>query len=203
MKRVMKRGLYGCAVGAFVALSSFAGAPAIAQEEKSPWTKACNTNQETKKEVCFISIELRTNTGQFLSNIAIQEIEGEARKKLIIAVPTGVLIQPGLGVQIDDSKPVQAKYRICAPNACYAELAIDDTFISAMKQGGEMRVAPYNQQAKEIVFKMTLIGFTKVYDGAPMDIAELQKRQEELKSELQKRADEARQKLIDAQNQNQ
>ncbi|WP_428641479.1 invasion associated locus B family protein [Roseibium sp.] len=186
-----------------MALSSFAGAPAIAQEEKSPWTKACNTNPETKKEICFISIELRTNTGQFLSNIAIQEIEGEARKKLIVAVPTGVLIQPGVGIRIDDSKPVQAKYRICAPNACYAELAIDDTFINAMKQGGEMLVVPFNQQAKEIVFKMTLIGFTKVYDGEPMDIAELQKRQEELKSELQKRADEARQKLIDAQNKSQ
>ncbi|TYC53853.1 invasion associated locus B family protein [Rhodobacterales bacterium] len=200
MKSVMKRGLFACAVGAFVALSSFAGAPAIAQEEESPWTKACNTNKNTQKEICFISIELRTNTGQFLSNIAIQEVEGEARKKLLVAVPTGVLIQPGLRIQIDDGKPLQAKYSICAPNACYAELAIDDSFINSMKQGGEMRVAPYNQQAKEIVFKMTLIGFTKVYDGEPMNIADLQKRQEELQSELQKRADEARQKLIDAQN---
>ncbi len=203
MTSVLKRGFFGCAAAAFVAVSSFAAAPAIAQEEKSPWTKACNTNPNTQKEICFISIELRTNTGQFLSNIAIQETEGEARKKLLVAVPTGVLIQPGLRIQIDDSKPVQAKYSICAPNACYAELAIDDTFINAMKQGGEMRVAPYNQQAKEIVFKMTLIGFTKVYDGEPMDLAELQKRQEELQSELQKRADEARQKLIDAQQENQ
>jgi len=199
MTSVLKRGLFGCATAAFMALSSFAAAPAIAQEDKSPWTKACNTNPQTQKEICFISIELRTNTGQFLSNIAIQETEGEARKKLLVAVPTGVLIQPGLRIQIDDSKPVQAKYSICAPNACYAELAIDDTFINAMKQGGEMRVSPYNQQAKEIVFKMTLIGFTKVYDGEPMDLAELQKRQEELQNELQKKADDARQKLIDAQ----
>nr|MEC9420584.1 hypothetical protein [Pseudomonadota bacterium] len=51
MTSVLKRGLFGCAVGAFVALSSFAGAPAIAQEEKSPWTKACNTNPNTQKLV--------------------------------------------------------------------------------------------------------------------------------------------------------
>jgi invasion protein IalB len=203
MMSVLKRGLLAGAAGALVTLSSFAGTPAIAQEQSSPWTKACNTNPQTKKEICFISIELRTNTGQFLSNLAIQEVEGEARKKLLVAVPTGVLIQPGVRIQIDDSKPVQGKYSICAPNACYAELAIDDNFINAMKQGGEMRVTPFNQQAKEIAFKMTLIGFTKVYDGEPMDIAELQKRQEELQSELQKRADEARQKLIDAQKANQ
>lgn len=199
----LKRGLIGCAAGVFVALSSFASAPAIAQDGESPWTKACNTNPETQKEICFISIELRTDTGQFLANVAIQEVAGEARKKLLTAVPTGVLIQPGLRIQIDDSKPVQGKYSICAPNACYAELAIDDNFVNAMKQGGEMRVAPYNQQGKEIVFKMTLIGFTKVYDGEPMNIADLQKRQEELQNQLQKRADEARQKLIEAQNANQ
>lgn len=186
-----------------MAVSSFAGVPAIAQDGESPWTKACSANPETQKEVCFISIELRTDTGQFLANVAIQEVEGEARKKLLTAVPTGVLIQPGLRIQIDESQPVQAKYSICAPNACYAELAIDDNFVNAMKQGGQMRVAPFNQQGKEIVFNMTLIGFTKVYDGEPMNLAELQARQEELQNELQKRADEARQKLIDAQNANQ
>jgi invasion protein IalB len=201
MKSVLKRGLIAGAAAALVTLSSFASAPAIAQEEESPWTKACNANEQTNnKEVCFISIELRTNTGQFLSNVAIQEVEGEARKKLLVAVPTGVLIQPGVRIQIDDSKPVQGKYSICAPNACYAELAIDSNFVNAMKQGGGMRVIPFNQQGKEIAFDVTLIGFTKVYDGEPMDIAELQKRQEELQNELQKRADEARQKLIDAQN---
>jgi len=199
MMSVLKRGLIAGAATALVTLSSFTGAPAIAQEEKSPWTKACNTNPQTQKEICFISIELRTNTGQFLSNLAIQEVEGEARKKLLVAVPTGVLIQPGLRIQIDNSKPVQGKYSICAPNACYAELAIDDSFITAMKNGGEMKVTPFNQQAKEIDFKMTLVGFTKVYDGEAMNLAELQKRQEELQSELQKRADDARQKLIEAQ----
>ncbi len=200
---VLKRGLIAGAAAALVTLSSFAGAPAIAQEDQSPWRKACNPHPQTNKLHCVIFMELYTTTGQFLSSASIQEVEGEARKKLVVSVPTAVLLQPGLRIQIDDSKPVIGKYSICAPNACYAELAVDDNFVNAMKQGGEMRVTPLNQQAKELVFKMTLIGFTKVYDGEPMDMAEQQKRQEELQSELQKRADEARQKLIDAQKANQ
>ncbi|MBN9670587.1 invasion associated locus B family protein [Roseibium aggregatum] len=203
MKSVLKRGLLGCAFGAGVVLSSFAGAPAIAQEEKSPWEKFCNVHPNTKKEICATLIEVRTNTGQFLTSVVIQEIEGEARKKLIISVPTGVLLQPGLSVRIDDNKPLQPKYSICAPNACIAELAIDDTFINAMKQGGEMRIVVFNQYGKENLFKATLIGFTKVYDGAPMTLQERQERQQQLQSELQKKADEARQKLIDAQKQGQ
>ncbi|MEP3303525.1 MAG: invasion associated locus B family protein [Roseibium sp.] len=179
--------------------SSLGTVSAQTAEEESPWVKVCNVDPKVNKEICLITQELRTNTGQFLSSVAIREIDGEARKTLLIAVPTGMLIQPGLRVQIDSGKQTQAKYGICFPNACYSELVIDESFVNSMKQGGKLVLTTLNQQAKAIPLELTLIGFTKVYDGEPMDVAELQKKQEELQSELQRRADEARQKLIDAQ----
>ncbi|WP_417668537.1 invasion associated locus B family protein [Roseibium sp.] len=199
MKNVFKRGLIGCAMAALAISSSAVTASAQSEEQDSPWVKVCNVDPKVNKEICLITQELRTNTGQFLSSVAIREIDGEARKTLLIAVPTGMLIQPGLRVQIDGGKQVQAKYGICFPNACYSELVIDDAFITSMKQGGKLVLTTLNQQAKAIPLELTLIGFTKVYDGDPMDVAELQKKQEELQAELQRRADEARQKLIDAQ----
>jgi len=201
MLKILTRGLMGCALGA-LAISSSVGI-ANAQEEETPWVKVCNQDPQANKQVCLITQELRTATGQFLSSVAIREIEGEARKTLLIAVPTGMLVQPGLRVQVDSGQPAQAKYGICFPNACYSELVIEDTFIQSMKQGGKLTVTALNQQAKAVPFELTLIGFTKVYDGEPMDVAELEQKQQQLQSELQRRADEARQKLIDAQQQNQ
>ncbi|MEP4034750.1 invasion associated locus B family protein [Roseibium polysiphoniae] len=200
MKNVFKRGLIGCAFAALATTSSVGTVSAQTAEEESPWVKVCNVDPKVNKEICLITQELRTNTGQFLSSVAIREIDGEARKTLLIAVPTGMLIQPGLRVQIDSGKQTQAKYGICFPNACYSELVIDASFVNSMKQGGKLVLTTLNQQAKAIPLELTLIGFTKVYDGEPMDVADLQKKQEELQSELQRRADEARQKLIDAQN---
>jgi len=200
MKNVFKRGLIGCAFAALAMTSSLGTVSAQTAEEESPWVKVCNVDPKVNKEICLITQELRTNTGQFLSSVAIREIDGEARKTLLIAVPTGMLIQPGLRVQIDSGKQTQAKYGICFPNACYSELVIDASFVNSMKQGGKLVLTTLNQQAKAIPLELTLIGFTKVYDGEPMDVADLQKKQEELQSELQRRADEARQKLIDAQN---
>ncbi|MFD1694294.1 invasion associated locus B family protein [Roseibium aestuarii] len=199
MQKYVGRGLIGAAFAA-LAISSLAGtAPARAQEAQSPWVKVCNVDPKVGKEICLITQELRTNTGQFLSSVAVREIEGEGRKTLLVAVPTGMLIQPGLRVQVDQGKQAQAKYGICFPNACYSELVIDDAFIASMKQGGKLILTTLNQQAKPIPMELTLSGFTKVYDGEPMDVAELQKRNEELQAELQKRAQEERQKLIDAQ----
>lgn len=204
MIKLFKRGLIGGAIAA-LAVSSFTGAT-YAQEQandnqapQSPWVKVCNVDPKVGKEICLVTQELRTNTGQFLASVAVREIEGEARKTLLIAVPTGMLIQPGLRVQVDQGKQTQAKYGICFPNACYSELVIDDGFISSMKQGGKLVLTTLNQQAKPIPMDLTLIGFTKIYDGEPMDVAELQKRNEKLQSELQKKAMEQRQKLIDAQ----
>ena len=79
------------------------------------------------------------------------------------------------------------------------ELVVDDGFISSMKQGTKITLTTFNQQAKAIPLEITLIGFTKVYEGEAMDVAELQKKQSELQDELKRRAEEARQKLIDAQ----
>lgn len=199
MKKFLKRALIGCAFAALAIPSSAVSVSAQSQEKESPWLKICNVDPKVNKQICFTSLEYRTNTGQFLASLGVKEIEGEARKLLIIAVPTGRLIQPGLGVQIDNGKLVQAKYSICLPTTCVAELAIDDGFISSMKQGGKVTLTTFNQQAKAIPLEMTLVGFTKVYDGEAMDVAELQQRQEKLQAELKRRAEEARQKLIQAQ----
>ncbi|MTI45800.1 invasion protein IalB [Roseibium hamelinense] len=201
MTKFFKRGLIGSAVAALALTASVSGVSAQSEETDSPWVKVCNVDPKVNKEICLITQELRTNTGQFLASVALREIEGEARKTLLIAVPTGMLIQPGLRVQIDSGKQTNAKYGICFPNACYSELVIDDSFVASMKQGGKMVLTTLNQQAKAIPMDLTLIGFTKVYEGEPMDVAELQEKQEKLQNELQRRADEARQKLIDAQEQ--
>lgn len=192
-------------IGACVAGLALLAAPmvsgAFAQEAAKPdaWVKICNKDPKSQKELCLVTQELRTATGQFLASVAIREIKGEARKTMVIAVPPGMLIQPGLRTAVDSGKRQEAKYGICFPNACYAELVIDDAFVASLKKGNNLILTALNQQAKEVPFKLTLAGFTKVYDGAPLDAAELQQKQQQLQDELKKRAEAARQKLIDEQ----
>ena len=199
MTSFFKRGLIGCAFVALAVSSSVTGASAQSEGDESPWIKVCNKDPKVNKQICLITQELRTNTGQFLASVALREIEGESRKTLLIAVPPGMLIQPGLRVQVDAGKQAEGKYGICFPNACYSEMVVDDAFIGTLKAGGKLILTTLNQQAKPIPMELTLAGFTKVYTGDPTDVAELQRKQEELQNELQRRADEARQKLIDAQ----
>lgn len=175
------------------------GQGAAANVPESNWVKFCNTDPNSKKQVCLVTQELRTDNGQLMASVAIRDIKGEARRLFMIAVPPGMLIQPGLRVQIDNGKQDQAKYSICFPNACYAELVASDQMVSALKKGNQLMLITLNQQGKPVPFPMSLKNFGKVYDGPAIDPAELQRQQQQLQSELEKKAEAARQKLIDEQ----
>jgi len=192
--------------GLIALLCTVAGAGYASAQQAQPsgtrttdWLKICDTDPKAKKEVCVINQEITTDAGQPLASLAIREVQGEERKVLLISVPPGMLLQPGLRVQVDGGKQDTAKYSICFPNACYAELPITAATIGQYKKGNQLILTTLNQQAKPVSFALSLNGFTKVYDGPALKPSELQARQQQLESELQKKAEETRQRLIEEQ----
>ncbi|SFM46675.1 Invasion protein IalB, involved in pathogenesis [Pleomorphomonas diazotrophica] len=179
-----------------------AGAPAAASagDSNNPWNKLCGQDSRTKKQVCFTVRELRTDSGQFLASAGVREVDGESRKILLVQTPVSMLIQPGIRVQVDQNTQVPGKYTICMPNACFAEIPITDDFTASMKKGKDLIITTQNQQAKALNFPISLSGFTASYEGPAIDTAALQRQREQLASEVQRKAKEAQQKLLDAQN---
>lgn len=183
-------------VMASAALAQDAAAPAAASDgtPASEWVKLCSENPQNKQKVCVVTRERRAATGQLLAAISIREV---AEKKILVtAVPPGMLIRPGLQVQIDGGKPTKSAYQICFPNLCFSEVEVKADFITAMKKGTKLVVTTLNQQAKPVNFDVALTGFTQSYDGEAIDPKALQQKQVQLQEELRKRAEEARQALI-------
>ncbi|MEJ8573254.1 invasion associated locus B family protein [Microbaculum marinum] len=165
------------------------------------WIKLCAPDQANEgKDVCLVTQEVRTDTGEFLASLSVQEtLNADGKRVVRAAVPLGTLIQPGIRVQIDEGKQVAGKYVICLPNACYAEMEIDDSFVDGMKKGTNLVVLVINNQGKAVGIGLTLIGFTKAWEGEPVPMEELAQQRQKLQEELQKRAEEARKKLLDGQ----
>ncbi|MHA1188880.1 MAG: invasion associated locus B family protein [Alphaproteobacteria bacterium] len=161
------------------------------------WVKQCSTNPQTSEEVCVITRERRANTGQLLAAVSIREV-GD-KKVLVTAVPPGMLLRPGLQVQIDGSEPAKVAYSICFPNLCFAETEINAEFVASLKRGNNLVVTTLNQQAKPVNFDVSLSGFTKSYDGAAIDPQKLQENSQRLEDELKRKAEDARRKLIEKQ----
>lgn len=171
-------------------------APAAKEEaaDPLPWIKICSKDAE-KKNVCLVAKELHSQEGQLVASVALRDVEGDPKKVLLIAVPPVVLIQPGMRVQIDKGKQMEAKYTICFPNACYAEMDIADKAIDEMKKGKALVVTSLNIQQKPMAFPFILSTFKTAAEGEGIDPSAGQKNQEQLQQELQKRAEEAAKKL--------
>ncbi len=172
-------------------------AAAPAEEDPAPWIKLCSKDAE-KKNVCLVAKELRSAEGQLVASVALRDIEGDPKKVLLIAVPPVVLIQPGMRVQVDKGKQIEAKYTICFPNACYAEMDLSDQTLGEMKKGQALIVTSLNIQQKPMSFPFRLSTFKSVAEGPGIDPSASQQNQEQLQQQLQKKAEEAAKKLGDA-----
>lgn len=190
------------ALGATIAIGGASAQEKAAEEaaEKpasNPWFKVCEVNKQTKKQVCALNIRIFSPENKPIAQVRIVEQKGAAQKLLSVIMPPGLLIQPGMRIQVDKTNIGTAKFQVCTPTACIAEASFGSKFIGSLKRGSEMNIVGIDQSRKQAGFKVTLSGFTAAYDGEAIDRKELQEKTETLQQKLQRKADEARKRLLD------
>ena len=173
-----------------------AAAPAVGVNQPE-WEKVCGNVSDQQE--CHTSRRRLAATGQPIAQVMIIE---RADKKLVqVAVPPVALIQPGIQLKIDDGEPTGVKYVVCTPGECLALGEINDDYVGRLKGGGNLIITMLNPQGKPVNFDISLGGFTASFDGPGLDPAEAQARQQRLEDELKRKADEARQQLLQLQQQ--
>ncbi|RUP10468.1 invasion associated locus B family protein [Hyphomicrobium sp.] len=171
---------------------------AAAAAPKSAWVKLCEKapiekkgpdGKEVKEEksLCLTHHErLDGNTGMVLVSAAIREVEGSDKKSLMIMVPLGMAIPPGVRAaiytkeqwaaaakneKIDEKalKPIELKYALCHPAGCTAETEATPEILDQMSKGGGLMVLAMNAAAQPIGFPVPLDGYNEAAAGPPVD----------------------------------
>lgn len=193
------------------------------KQAKSAWVKLCEKapfNHKGKdgkdikeeKNICLTHHErLDGNTGAVLVSAAIREVDGSDKKSLMIMVPLGMAIPPGIRAavytkdqwakvakneKIDEKnlKPVLLKYSLCHAAGCTAETIATKEILDQMKAGGGIMVIAMNAAAKPIGFPVPLAGFTEAHDGKPVNNKEYAKARGQLMAQIRQRQIEAMEK---------
>ena len=157
--------------------------------EKAPLVKKDKDGKELKeeKQLCLTHHErLDGNTGMVLVSAAIREIEGQPKKSLMIMVPLGMAIPPGIRAaiyskeqwaaaskneKIDEKtlKPIELKYSLCHPAGCTAETEATPEILDGMSKGGGLMVLAMNSAAQPVGFPVPLDGYNEAAAGPPVD----------------------------------
>ena len=184
--------LLGMAVGSAVAQD--AGAVST-----DTWIKICQSDEKSKKELCQTGYDLRTTTGTILASFVLMEMTGETRKIMQLVVPTGLLLQPGLKIQIDDGKAEDGKFGVCRPTGCFVQMVASEPFVAALKKGKAIVVAAQGQAANPVQFSFPLDSYKAANEGKPIDEAAFRKRQEAIEAQVTKKQQSFEDQLRDAQ----
>ncbi|WP_173931849.1 invasion associated locus B family protein [Chelativorans sp. Marseille-P2723] len=170
------------------------------QEPPQGWFKACTKQEDV--DVCNVQFLRRAETGQLLTSVNLIEVKGKVNRSVLqIAVPSGRLIPPGIGLQVDGGTTQKIEYAICVPDRCVAEAPLTDQVVSAFKRGSELTLTSVNFQNQPNPIKVTLQGFTNAFDGEPLQQSDLDERQKRLEEFVSKNNQEFVDKLKQAQEQ--
>ncbi len=176
-----------------------AQAPQAAEQPQlifSPWTKFCLKGQEANaKQVCFTGKDARLESGMPVVAAVLIEPDGDPKKVLRVTLPLGMQIAHGTRIIVDQGQPAQGPYVICFTNGCMADYEASADLINRLKKGQQLAVQAINSNGQPISLNLPLNDFAKAYDGPPTDPKVFEEQQKKLQDELQRRANDARQKL--------
>ncbi len=162
----------------------------------TPWTKVCGKEkQAAAKEVCLTVKEARLDNGQFVASAALIEPAGDTRKILRITVPLGMQISVGTRMLIDKGQAAVGQYIACFPNGCMADFEVNASFVGQLKSGKTLWLQTINLGGEPASYALPLDEFAKANEGPATDPKVLEAQQKKLEEELQRKAEEARNKL--------
>ncbi len=207
-----------------MALTLFAafglGAPALAQSEgeqpaaaegeappqgadvASGWRKVAVPNpQDASNPIVLVSQEARDDNNVPIAEVTIVMEPGKD-KRMLIVVPQGFLLPPGIRLQVDQNEPLPGQYITCMANTCQAEAQVNDDFITQMKKGANLVVAVATlPEGKGRGVGLSLKGFTAAFDGEPLDIEKYKAERQAFNDLLKQRAEANRRRLQEQQQQ--
>ncbi len=189
---------------------------AAAKKSQNPWVKLCLDEpgikkgedgkiQQVKRKSCYTMTErLDINTGLVLSAIKLREVEGVEKKALIVTVPLGMALAPGLRVlvysgpqwkkaiakeKVDEKKLKELKftYLSCDVIGCDAGIEATKDIIDALKKGAGVNILALNTQGRIFSSPMPLKGFTDAHKGKPVDNKKYAQARQQLMAQIQKR----------------
>ncbi|MFN3549287.1 MAG: invasion associated locus B family protein [Mesorhizobium sp.] len=190
--------IFAAGVASFVAASAV---PVLAQQPGQPprgWFKACSKQEDI--DICNVQNIVVADSGQLITGVSLIEVKGKVNRKVFqVTVPTGRMMMPGIGMQVDGGKAQKVDYAVCFPDRCVAEVPMTDALVASFKKGTELTLTSVNFQNQPNPIKVSLAGFTSAFDGAPLQQADIEDRQKKLQEFVSKNNEDFAKKLKEEQ----
>lgn len=153
-------------VGVFLTVSSpaFAQTPRLTTATYDDWTVRCEMREAGK------SCEMEQTSqvqGQPISQVAIGRPTKSEPLRIVFQVPINVWLPAGVTLVLDDKDPgVNATFKRCVGNGCFADTDLKDEIVKKLRtrtENGKLLFKDANQ--RELTVPVSFKGFGAAFDA--------------------------------------
>lgn len=102
---------------------------------------------------------------QILMGVNVNYSVSDLFPVLMLRLPAKINRASGVGIKIDDNKPIQVPITQCTDKACQSIIKIDDTLLNEMKNGKVGKIAFALQSQKQLTLPLSLQGFSAAFSA--------------------------------------
>ncbi len=127
------------------------------------WSLSCRdiADETNRKQCSAVNRIVDQKTGQTLF-VWLIGINAEQKLVSSFQTPTGVLIAPGVDLELSNQKTRKISFEACDNRRCDASSLMDETFIDDLKMTSEASAKIISVTGHHIVFKINMAGVQQV-----------------------------------------
>jgi len=134
-------------------------------EKFQDWAVQCQQPESAGSEVCVMFQRQVLDDGRTVLLMTVREAPQQPEPVVILQVPLGVLLQPGLLLSVDDGEPMELAYALCNGNGCITSFPLAGRMKDALKKGLTAEVVVTRADGREVVISVSLKGFTAALEA--------------------------------------
>jgi invasion protein IalB len=135
-------------------------------EQHQDWLVRCG-RPGGQSEVCEMVQQPVGENGEPIMAVAVGKVPGNPNPGMIILLPLGIALPPGVELRIDDGAEIEAPVDRCERQGCQVEMLLEPDLLTALKAGSRVTVDFHVQQQdglQRVRVPFSLLGFTAALD---------------------------------------
>lgn len=135
--------------------------PAAALDEAAhgAWTLRCEAAAAHVECILLQNLVLGAS-GQTVLQFAIGYAPGDTSPTVLMSLPLGISLPPGVTIRIDDGKTATFPVERCEPAGCRAGMKLRRQTIDQLSAGRELTITFYDGEREAIEVPLSLDGFS-------------------------------------------
>jgi invasion protein IalB len=135
----------------------------LTERQFQDWVLRCGKSQQGP-EVCEMQQQRADKEGRTVMAVAVGTVPGSSDLGLLIILPLGIALPPGVSLQVDGGAEAPLQVDRCERQGCRIEMLIEPALLNRLKSGREAKVFfeadnPQGERQR-LGVPISLLGFT-------------------------------------------